>query len=59
MLGGEGLAPSILTGLTCARSDECKQVALRQLQDAARRAQAICACKTLEGLLAGWQAGWV
>ena len=29
---------------------------LRQIQDASRRLQAICAGKTLEGLLADWQA---
>ena len=32
------------------------QPALRQIQDAARRLQVICADKTLEKLLADWQA---
>ena len=32
------------------------QVTLRQIQDAARRAQDVCAKKTLEELLADWQA---
>ena len=32
------------------------QVTLRQIQDAAQRARAICAGKTLEKLLADWQA---
>lgn len=32
------------------------QVTLRQIQDAARRLQSICADKTLEMLLADWQA---
>ncbi len=32
------------------------QATLRQIQDAARHAQAICAGKTLEQLLADWQA---
>ena len=32
------------------------RVTLRQIQDAARRLQTICADKTLEGLLADWQA---
>jgi uncharacterized protein with HEPN domain len=32
------------------------QATLRQIQDAARRAQDICADKTFEGLLADWQA---
>ena len=32
------------------------QATLRQIQDAARRAQAICSDKTLEGLVKDWQA---
>jgi hypothetical protein len=32
------------------------QATLRQIQDAAHRLQAICADKTLEKLLADWQA---
>ncbi len=32
------------------------QAALRQIQDAARHAQAVCTDKTLDGLLIDWQA---